>query len=182
MPSPHNKYIFNGDFIDRGPMGVEITTLLLGFHAVAPGTATHAVSPNPPLMHVADCVYLNRGNHEDYAICSSYGFQDECTSKYDMVTYGMFLEVFKHLPLCVLVNEGVLVVHGTSFCLVLRGMIIGGHTGGLFHATDIRLQDLNEIPRTVYTLDMLPEGGTFSSVRWTVVDSHCVFLRRRETH
>ena len=42
---------------------------------------------------------LNRGNHEDYAICCVYGFQTECESKYDDVTFGMFVEVFSLLPL-----------------------------------------------------------------------------------
>ena len=36
---------------------------------------------------------LNRGNHEDYAICCVYGFQTECVEKYDEITFGMFVEV-----------------------------------------------------------------------------------------
>lgn len=38
---------------------------------------------------------MNRGNHEDYAICSAYGFQIECYEKYDEITFGMFCEVFQ---------------------------------------------------------------------------------------
>ena len=38
-------------------------------------------------------VMLNRGNHEDYAICCVYGFQAECVEKYDEITFGMFVEV-----------------------------------------------------------------------------------------
>ncbi len=43
MPSPTNKYVFNGDFVDRGPHGVEVSVILFAFHAVLP-----------------DCVFLNR--------------------------------------------------------------------------------------------------------------------------
>jgi serine/threonine-protein phosphatase with EF-hand domain len=65
FPSPTNKYIFNGDFVDRGPKGVEVMCLLLAlFSAFPSGT-----------------VVLNRGNHEDYAICCAYGFQVECVGK-----------------------------------------------------------------------------------------------------
>jgi hypothetical protein len=38
---------------------------------------------------------LNRGNHEDFAICNAYGFQNECLGKYDDITFGMFVEVFQ---------------------------------------------------------------------------------------
>ena len=38
---------------------------------------------------------LNRGNHEDYAICSVYGFQLECCEKYGDVIFGLFVEVFQ---------------------------------------------------------------------------------------
>ena len=74
------KYIFNGDFVDRGPFGVEVMLLLLSLLIAAPHS-----------------VYLNRGNHEDFPICAVYGFQQECCEKYDAVTYGMFVEVFQVL-------------------------------------------------------------------------------------
>lgn len=38
---------------------------------------------------------LNRGNHEDFAICSVYGFQLECYEKYDALTFSLFVEVFQ---------------------------------------------------------------------------------------
>lgn len=46
---------------------------------------------------VVDCVFLNRGNHEDFAICSVYGFQQECYEKYDPITFGLVVEVFQVL-------------------------------------------------------------------------------------
>ncbi|CAM9136881.1 unnamed protein product, partial [Ectocarpus fasciculatus] len=115
-PSQTNKYIFNGDFVDRGKKGVEVVTLLFALYVAFPG-----------------CVFLNRGNHEDKAICAVYGFQKECTDKYDSVTYTMFCEIFNNLPLCAVVNDSIFVVHG-----------------GLFHETDVTLDDINNITRTDY--------------------------------
>jgi hypothetical protein len=76
MPSEGNKYVFNGDFVDRGDSGVEIICILLAMYVAMP-----------------TCVYLNRGNHEDHAICCVYGFQRECKDKYrnDLI-FGMFVE------------------------------------------------------------------------------------------
>lgn len=98
VPTTESKYIFNGDFVDRGLEGVEITLILLAFHVALPGS-----------------VYLNRGNHEDYMIMCNYGFQEECRSKYNTTTFGMVAEVFQHLPLMTVVNSAVLVVHGGLF-------------------------------------------------------------------
>jgi hypothetical protein len=44
-----------------------------------------------------DHVLLNRGNHEDFAICAVYGFQLECAEKYGDVIFGMFVEIFQVL-------------------------------------------------------------------------------------
>ena len=118
LPSTSNKYIFNGDFVDRGPFGVEVMCVLLAMYVALP-----------------ESIALNRGNHEDYAICATYGFQAECERKYDDTTFGMFCELFNYLPLFTLINNSILVLHG-----------------GLFHAKDATLQELNEINRTEFTL------------------------------
>ena len=89
-----------------------------------------------------DKVFLNRGNHEDFAICCTYGFQRECYTKYDDVTFGMFVEMFNQLPLFSLVNNEIFVVHG-----------------GLFHSADLTLAELNSIKRDEYSLKDIPEGG-----------------------
>lgn len=125
LPSATNKYIFNGDFVDRGTSGVEVMVILMAFHAVFP-----------------ESVCLNRGNHEDYAICCVYGFSDECCSKYDEITFGMFVEVFQYLPLFAVVNDAILVVHG-----------------GLFHSSKICLEDLSDINRSDFSLKDLPQSG-----------------------
>lgn len=48
-PSLNNKFVFNGDFVDRGPNGLEIFVLLLLAY----------VTEGP------EVISLNRGNHED---------------------------------------------------------------------------------------------------------------------
>lgn len=95
-------------------------------------------------LHTAlpEYVFLNRGNHEDYAICCAYGFQKECCDKYDDVTFGMFVECFHYLPLFTVVNDSILVVHG-----------------GLFHTQDATLNELNDIARSEFSLTDIPETG-----------------------
>jgi serine/threonine-protein phosphatase 5 len=45
FPSAENPYLFNGDFVDRGSMGVEIVIAILAWQQKAPGS-----------------VFINRGN------------------------------------------------------------------------------------------------------------------------
>ena len=116
MPSKTNKYVFNGDFVDRGENGVEITCILMSLFLMEP-----------------ENIVLNRGNHEDAAITRVYGFQDECINKYDELTYGMFSEVFRCLPLFVLIDEVIFIVHG-----------------GLFNNRAVTLADLDKISRIDY--------------------------------
>jgi serine/threonine-protein phosphatase with EF-hand domain len=126
MPSSSNKYLFNGDFVDRGDCGVECMNLILTLLVAYPG-----------------CVYMNRGNHEDFAICNAYGFQVEVYEKYDEVTFGMFMEVFKYLPMFATVNGEAFITHG-----------------GLFHARNVTLEELNtKIVRSDFTLLDMPQGG-----------------------
>ena len=99
MPSPTNKFIFNGDFVDRGEKGTEIVIILFAL----------LVAEGP------DVVCLNRGNHEDLPVCRVYGFESEVKSKYDDLLFEMFAEVFNYIPLFSLVNNSVFVVHGGLF-------------------------------------------------------------------
>jgi len=60
-----SQYLYNGDFVDRGPCGVEITLLLFAFNLADP-----------------TCMMINRGNHECYPQNFQYGFVDEVLTKY----------------------------------------------------------------------------------------------------
>ena len=99
-PGPRSRYLFNGDFVDRGEHSCEVLLVLCAFKALYP-----------------EYVHLNRGNHEDVLINQAYGFAQELERKYPGA--GMlywFGELFKALPLCCIVGEGttnaVFVVHG----------------------------------------------------------------------
>ena len=94
MPSPSRHYVFNGDFVDRGPKGCEVVLLLLVLHLAYP-----------------KYVMLNRGNHEDEPMCENYEFRQEALAKYNS-NYHRFIKVFKALPLCTVIQNEVFVVHG----------------------------------------------------------------------
>ena len=117
MPGEKNIYLFNGDFVDRGENSVEVITILMALFCAYPGR-----------------VFLNRGNHEDAFVCQNYGFQEEVARKYDLETFFMFGEAFKHLPLFTVIDHTIFVVHG-----------------GLFSDEGTTLNDLSDINRIDYT-------------------------------
>ena len=62
---PSSRYVFMGDYVDRGYNGVEVLELLLALKIKYPEHIT-----------------LLRGNHESRQICFAYGFYEEITRKY----------------------------------------------------------------------------------------------------
>jgi serine/threonine-protein phosphatase 5 len=94
-PTRHNRYVFNGDFVDRGADGCGIVILLCAFLVLDPNT-----------------VALNRGNHESEGTTTVYGFQQEVRAKHGSAAYPFFLSFFNALPLATCLNRQVLVVHG----------------------------------------------------------------------
>lgn len=97
-PSPTNPYLFNGDFVDRGPFAVEISLVLFAFKLLYP-------------QHV----HILRGNHETTNMNKMYGFEGEVLHKYDDKVYEMFTAVFQALPLAAVLGGKVFVVHGGIF-------------------------------------------------------------------
>eukprot|EP00904_Undaria_pinnatifida_P006940 jgi/Undpi1/3376/HiC_scaffold_15.g06749.m1 len=102
LPCLQNQYLFNGDFVDRGPCGAEVLFTLCAFKVMQPG-----------------CIRLNRGNHESRQQNKLMGFEEEIFDKYPGPNGRMLLrachQVFDALPLCTLIQERIFVVHGGLF-------------------------------------------------------------------
>lgn len=90
-----NKYLFLGDYVDRGLNGVENLCYLLLFKIIYP-----------------DTFYLLRGNHESSVITKQFGFYDECIEKYDKDVWKCFCGVFNCLPIAAIIGNRIFCVHG----------------------------------------------------------------------
>jgi len=122
-PSPGPKgavrFLFNGDFVDRGTWGPEVLLLL------------YALKIKYPFA-----VFLNRGNHEDQSQnqLPDNGFvHSHCTRAFGaeaLPMYYLMRRSFKELPLCHVVGNEIFVVHG-----------------GLPMDPIVTLQDINAVDR-----------------------------------
>lgn len=112
-PSPENPYLFNGDFVDRGSFSCEVIFTLFSYKLLYP-----------------DHFFMSRGNHESIYMNQMYGFEGEVKSKYTADMSDLFTEVYNWLPLCHLINQKALVMHG-----------------GLFKRDDVKLDELRTIDR-----------------------------------
>ncbi|MET1128644.1 MAG: metallophosphoesterase [Thermoproteota archaeon] len=98
--------VFLGDYVDRGPYGVENLTLVL--EAVIRGSAIAL-----------------RGNHESLHMNMYYGFYDEIVNKLGHAVIQTIADFYRALPLAALLRYGrgrnVFLVHGGIPCKLCLG-------------------------------------------------------------
>jgi len=127
-PSASNPYLFNGDFVDRGSWGLEVFITLLGWK-----------------LHDPKCMYLTRGNHETRSMNELYGFEGEVRAKVGPNSFRHFTSIFQALPICYLINDRVMVMHG-----------------GLPMKDGVVLDDIRKLSRTCEP----GEQGTLTDLLW----------------
>ena len=90
----NKKFVFMGDYVDRGKNQPEVVALLFALKVAFPNQ-----------------IYLMRGNHETRDCTERYDFRDQMLYVYDEECYDAVMDMFDWLPISALINGEYLAVH-----------------------------------------------------------------------
>lgn len=114
--SVDTRFIFLGDFVDRGYFSLETFTLLMCLKAKYVSSIRVFLQgklTNDAVLRYPDRIVLVRGNHESRQITQVYGFYEECQQKYGNASvWKACCHVFDFLVLAAIVDGELLCVHG----------------------------------------------------------------------
>lgn len=89
------RYMFMGDYVDRGKHSTEVICILFALKLKFPND-----------------IFLLRGNHECGNVTKQYGFYDECKRRYSVKMWRTFIDVFNCMPVAAVVGKRIFCVHG----------------------------------------------------------------------
>ncbi|EDW74914.2 uncharacterized protein Dwil_GK19089 [Drosophila willistoni] len=134
---PLTKYLFLGDYVDRGKKSIETLTLLLAYKARYP-----------------DSFFLLRGNHESSSLNLVYGFYDECKRRYTIKLWRTFVDCYNCLPLAAIIDKSIFCCHG-------------GLSPSLFDMDQLRnIERPCDVPETGIICDVLWSDPDTARIGW----------------